>query len=68
MAAKGSAAEELDVDGVKVRLTSPDKVYFPKPGKKGTNRNLVDYYLAVAGGPMRSTGRPAASRSRRLPT
>ncbi|MDT5075571.1 MAG: hypothetical protein QOJ80_208 [Mycobacterium sp.] len=41
-----SPAEELDVDGVAVRLTSPDKVYFPKPGY--TKRNVVDYYLAVA--------------------
>jgi DNA ligase D len=41
-----SAATELDVDGVKVRLTSPDKVYFPKPGY--TKRDVVDYYLAVA--------------------
>jgi DNA ligase D len=39
-------AEELDVDGVAVRLTSPDKVYFPKPGY--TKRQVVDYYLAVA--------------------
>ena len=41
-----SAATELDVDGVKVRLTNPDKVYFPKPGY--TKRDVVDYYLAVA--------------------
>ncbi|MUL66152.1 ATP-dependent DNA ligase [Mycobacterium sp. CBMA 234] len=43
-----SAAEELDVDGVAVRLTSPDKVYFPQLGSKGTKRTMVDYYLAVA--------------------
>lgn len=42
-------AEELDVDGVKVRLTNPDKVYFPQLGDKGTKRRLVEYYLAVAG-------------------
>lgn len=41
-----SKAEELDVDGVAVRLTSPDKVYFPKAGY--TKRDVVDYYLAVA--------------------
>ena len=29
-----SAAEELDVDGVAVRLTNPDKVYFPKLGAR----------------------------------
>ena len=43
-----SAATELDVDGVKVRLTSPDKVYFPELGGAGTKRRVVDYYLAVA--------------------
>ena len=41
-----SKAEELDVDGVAVRLTSPDKVYFPEAGY--TKRQVVDYYLAVA--------------------
>lgn len=43
-----AAAEELDVDGVAVRLTNPDKVYFPRLGKRGTKRALVEYYLAVA--------------------
>jgi DNA primase len=41
-------AEELEVDGVKVRLTNPDKVYFPKLGSDGTKRKLVEYYMAVA--------------------
>ena len=45
-------SEELDVDGIAVRLTSPDKVYFPRLGSQGTKRRLVEYYLAVAGGPM----------------
>jgi DNA ligase D len=39
-------AVELDVDGVAVRLTNPDKVYFPEPGY--TKGNVVDYYLSVA--------------------
>ncbi|OKH83621.1 ATP-dependent DNA ligase [Mycobacterium sp. ST-F2] len=43
-----SAAEELDVDGVAVRFTNPDKVYFPQLGSKGTKRTMVDYYLSVA--------------------
>ncbi|RUP30830.1 MAG: ATP-dependent DNA ligase [Mycolicibacterium sp.] len=43
-----SAAEELDVDGVAVRFTNPDKVYFPQLGSMGTKRTMVDYYLAVA--------------------
>ena len=42
-----SKAEELDVDGVAVRLTNPDKVYFPALGAKGTKGAMVDYYLAV---------------------
>ncbi|HEV7460839.1 MAG TPA: DNA polymerase domain-containing protein [Solirubrobacteraceae bacterium] len=36
----------LEIAGHEVRLSNPDKVYFPKPG--WTKRNLVDYYLAVA--------------------
>jgi bifunctional non-homologous end joining protein LigD len=36
----------LDIAGREVRLSNPDKVYFPKPG--WTKRDLVDYYLAVA--------------------
>ncbi|BBX19845.1 ATP-dependent DNA ligase [Mycolicibacterium duvalii] len=43
-----STANEIDVDGVKVRLTNPDKPYFPELGKRGTKGALVDYYLAVA--------------------
>ncbi len=43
-----TAAEEIDVDGVKVRLTNPDKPYFPKLGSAGTKGRLVDYYRAVA--------------------
>lgn len=44
--------EQLDVDGVAVRLTNPDRVYFPRLGSRGTKRALVSYYLAVARGPM----------------
>jgi DNA ligase D len=43
-----SSATELDVDGVAVRLTNPDKPYFPKLGRDGTKGKLVEYYLAVA--------------------
>jgi DNA ligase D len=43
-----SAAEELDVDGVIIRLTNPDKIYFPALGSGGTKRTLVNYYRAVA--------------------
>ena len=41
-------AEEIDVDGVAVRLTNRDKPYFPKLGSKGTKGALFDYYLSVA--------------------
>ena len=43
-----SKAEEIDVDGVKVRLTNRDKPYFPELGAAGTKGALFDYYLSVA--------------------
>ncbi|MDI9917551.1 non-homologous end-joining DNA ligase [Rhodococcus sp. IEGM 1379] len=44
-----SPAEELDVDGIAVRLSSPDKIYYPKLGTEGgTKRHLVEYYRTVA--------------------
>lgn len=42
------AAEEIDVDGVKVRITNRDKLFFPKLGSAGTKGALIDYYRAVA--------------------
>ncbi|MGE2736585.1 non-homologous end-joining DNA ligase [Mycolicibacterium vaccae] len=48
MAGKSSAATEIDVDGIMVRLTNPDKPYFPALGQDGTKGKLVEYYLAVA--------------------
>src|SRR6478736_7840023 len=60
-------AEELDVDGVKVRLTNPDKVYFPKLGSEGTKRKLVEYYLAVASGPMMTALRDRPTHLQRFP-
>ena len=45
MASK-APVELLTVGGREVRLTSPDKVYFPEPGI--TKREVVHYYLAVA--------------------
>ena len=60
-------AEELDVDGVKVRLTNPDKVYFPKLGKNGTKRKLVEYYTAVAPGPMLTALRDRPTHLQRFP-
>ncbi|MGZ8748383.1 MAG: non-homologous end-joining DNA ligase [Mycobacterium sp.] len=43
-----SKAEEIDVDGVAVRLTNRDKPYFPALGSNGTKGKLFDYYLSVA--------------------
>ncbi len=62
-----AAAEELDVDGIAVRLTSPDKVYFPQLGSKGTKRRLVEYYLAVSGGPMLDALRDRPTHLQRFP-
>lgn len=47
MAAK-APAEEIDVDGTTVRLTSPDKLYYPALGEAGTKRAVVDHYRLVA--------------------
>jgi DNA ligase D len=42
-------AEELDVDGTAVRLSNPDKIYFPQLGENGgRKRDLVEYYRTVA--------------------
>ncbi|QAY58986.1 DNA polymerase domain-containing protein [Microbacterium protaetiae] len=52
MAAKDET--HLDVDGVDVRISHPDKVVFPEPGV--TKLDLVRYYLAVADGALRGAG------------
>ncbi|GAA4664793.1 non-homologous end-joining DNA ligase [Streptomyces chumphonensis] len=45
-------AVELDVDGRTVRLSNPDKVYFPERGF--TKRDVAAYYLAVGEGVLRA--------------
>jgi DNA ligase D len=62
-----SPAEELDVDGVKVRLSNPDKVYFPQLGAQGTKRTLVEYYRTVADGPMLAPLRDRPTHLQRFP-
>jgi DNA ligase D len=47
-----AAAEEIEVDGRPVRLTSPDKICFPRRGY--TKRDVFEYYLAVGDGIMRA--------------
>ena len=52
--ASASPREVVTVDGREVIVTNPDKVLFPEPGH--TKRDLVRYYLAVAGGALRAAG------------
>ncbi|BDX29876.1 ATP-dependent DNA ligase [Mycobacterium antarcticum] len=61
-----SPATEVDVDGVAVRLTSPDKVFFPELGAGGTKRALLDFYLAVAP-PMLAVLRDRPTHLQRFP-
>ncbi len=44
----GSPAIELEVGGRDVRISNPDRVYFPQPGL--TKLDLARYYLAVGDG------------------
>ena len=54
-----STFELLEVGGREVKVTNPDKVYWPEPGY--TKMDLVRYYLAVADGALRGAGgRPMA--------
>jgi DNA ligase D len=46
---------ELDVGGHDVRITNPDKVYFPK--LRLTKLDLVNYYVAVVDGALRGVFR-----------
>ncbi len=41
----------LEVDGIEVTVTNPDKVFFPRLGK--TKLDLVNYYLSVADAALR---------------
>jgi DNA ligase D len=47
-------AEELEVEDKLVKLTNPDKVYFPALGADGTKRRMVEYYLSVGDGIVRA--------------
>ncbi len=47
-----AAAEELEIAGHTVRLSSPDKICFPSRGY--TKRDVFEYYLAVGDGIMRA--------------
>jgi DNA ligase D len=52
MASSKAPAEELEIAGHTVRLTSPDKVCFPRNGY--TKRDVFEYYLAVGDGILRA--------------
>jgi DNA ligase D-like protein (predicted polymerase) len=48
-----SPFREIDVGGQTVKITNPQKVYFPQLGASGgTKWDLVEYYLAVAPGAL----------------
>ena len=47
-----SPSEEFAVGSRTVRVSNPDRVYFPEIGK--TKRDLVEYYLAVGDGIVRA--------------
>jgi DNA ligase D len=49
-----AAAEEHEIAGHTVRLSSPDKVVFPRPGY--TKRDVFEYYRSVGDGIMRALG------------
>src|SRR3954465_2389851 len=50
-----AAAEECEIAGHIVRLTSPDKICFPRKGY--TKRDVFEYYLSVGDGIMRALRR-----------
>jgi DNA ligase D len=52
--AKEPEGVDLEVAGRPMRVTSPDKVFFPERGE--TKLDLVEYYLAVEGPLMRAMG------------
>jgi DNA ligase D len=51
-AASKSPATEIEVDGFTVRVSNPDRVYFPDLGL--TKLDLVEYYLSVGDGIVRA--------------
>ncbi len=63
-----TSAHEIDVLGTLVRLTSPDKPYFPALGSGGVKGALVEYYRAVSvAGPMMDALRDRPTHLQRFP-
>ena len=54
-----SDATIVDAGGRELRVSSPDRVIFPATERTGevTKLEVVEYYLAVAGGVMRALDR-----------
>ena len=52
--ARGPEPHIIQVDGIEVPITNPDKVLFPEAGY--TKRDVALYYLAVAEGALRGAG------------
>jgi DNA ligase D len=52
VAAVATPAIEIEVEGRDVRVTNPDKVYFPASGV--TKRDLVEHYIGVGAGILRA--------------
>lgn len=50
----GADAVELEVDGHRVKVTHPDKAFFPKAGL--TKLDLVEYYLSIGDAVMGAMG------------
>ncbi|GAB20144.1 hypothetical protein GOEFS_106_00400 [Gordonia effusa NBRC 100432] len=62
-------AEQLDVDGISVRMSNPDKIYFPELGENGgRKRDLVGYYRQMAlAGPLMAALRDRPTFLQRFP-
>jgi DNA ligase D len=54
MAREATPAVELEIDGRTVRISNPDKPYFPDLGEHGRKIDLVQHYVGVAGGIVRA--------------
>jgi DNA ligase D len=54
-ASDGDGAVELDVDGRSVRISNPNRVYFPARGE--TKLDLARYYMSVGDGIVRALAR-----------
>jgi len=60
-------AQEIDVEGIKVRVTNLGKPYYPQLGSAGTKGALIEYYRAVATGGMLTALRDRPTHLQRFP-